>query len=681
MTKEIHYSKEKDIAVLSLDAADKSINTLSADTLTEMSFYLDKIKKDKTIKAVLLISGKKDNFIVGADINAFLDMSEKSAIMLSKHAQKLLDKIADSPKPFIAAINGACLGGGLEVALACHFRIASIDHKTLFGFPEVNLGLLPAAGGTQRLPRLVGVTKALPLLLSGKRINANNAKSMGLIDAVVRTAEELRPSALGFIKNVAMKKRREHPKIHLWSLLPIHFAQKMIQKKTHGHYPAPFAIIDAVKTGILYGFDEGLKKEQRDFGRLMQTEVSKNLIKLFFAQKSHSKDISSSSKDYTLGIVGSGLMGSGIATVSLVNKSRVLLSDNNKDAISRAKKHIYCEFNKRIKKGRISHLEGERFLSNLRVTNNLDDLSKCSAIIEAIFEDLTVKQELLKKLEPVMNKDCIFASNTSSIPIAEIAEHSSIKDRVIGMHYFSPVEKMPLLEIIKTPQTSKETIDKALSLGSLQKKTIIVVNDSPGFYTTRIVAALFDEACLLLLDGVGIKEIDNKLIKLGFPMGPLALIDQVGIDVGYHVSEILYQRLGTRIISANLHMWKELLDNNFLGKKTGIGFYIYNHKKKINPKITDIIAPYKEQNMKKTSRPQQIEERLLLRMVNEAALCLKENVIESEEDGDIGAVFGLGFPPYLGGPFSYINAQGEKTIAKKLEEMTKLFGDRFHKSW
>jgi len=679
---QIKLVQEQNIAILILDSPDKKLNIINPAMLEEISVLYDNINRNDSIKAILLISAKDDNFIAGADIHAFEKMTGQEARALSEQAHALLNKIALSRKPYFAAIHGACLGGGLEVALACHYRVATCE--SLFGSPEVLLGILPAAGGTARLPRLIGMKSALTLLLSGKRIGTKEAYALGLVDLVVRTHEELKASTLGFIHQILLQKKpKKRKRLHLWSLFSLLLAKRITRKKTQGHYPAPLAIIDTIKTGVIKGFEAGLKKESQEFGKLIQSLVSKNLVRLFFAQKARQKTIlkSKDSQTNVIGVIGSGLMGSGIATVSLLHGQRVYINDSDPRALARAQAHIWHEIEHRVSKKRIFPSESRRFISNLTTTDDFQRFSYCNIIIEAIFEDLGVKRKLLERCESVMNETCIFASNTSSIPIAEIAQNSSIKDRIIGMHYFSPVEKMPLLEIIKTNNTSANTLEKAITIGALQGKTIIIVNDSPGFYTTRIVAALFDEACALLLEGYEPKDIDHQLISLGFPMGPLALMDQVGLDVGFHVSEVLEKRLGNRLISVDLGIYKSMIDAHLLGRKTKRGFYLYkNHKKTINPMIEDIIEPYKK-NLSKSYKNANLAERMLLRMVNEAAYCLAEKVITTPEDGDVGAVFGVGFPPYLGGPFQYIKEQGETSISQRLAKLSEIYGQRFSKKW
>ncbi len=687
---QIKLTKEENIAVLTFDNPHKKVNLLDEITLKEMAIYVENINSDPSIQAVLLISGKPDNFIAGADVHQFENISAEQASSLSKNAHALLNKIANSTKPYVAAIHGACFGGGLEVALACHFRIATSDKKTVFAFPEVMLGILPAAGGTQRLPRIIGLQPALELLLTGKRIGPKKAKYLGLLDFVVRTREELESSAIGFIQQVLREKKSpKFKKLFFWSWVTLFFAKRAVLKKTKGHYPAPLAIIEVIKAGI-HGFSAGLRQESQEFGGLIEGPVAKNLIRLFFLQKSHQKDIRAESQKTSIGVAGSGFMGAGIATISLLREQQVLLYNKDNELLAKAEAHIWGEFKKNISKEKITPFEVRRQWSNLTtITSDLQPFSKCDVIIEAIIEDVAAKQELLARCEAVMSNKCIFASNTSSIPIAEIAEHSPFKDRIIGMHYFGPVEKMPLIEIVKTKETSEETLNQALHLAALQKKTVIVVNDGPGFYTTRTIAALFDEAFHLLLEGHSPQEIDHALTKIGFPMGPLELIDQVGLDVGYHVSLILQKRLGPRLISLDLGIYKTMVDAGYLGYKSGKGFYLYvGHKKILNPQIKSIIETQKKHTRTDTPSNADIGERMLLRMVNEAAFCFSEKIILTQEDGDIGAVFGLGFPPYLGGPFQYIKDQGPLNVEQKLNKLFDVHGQRFlqahsinHKHW
>lgn len=669
-----------EIAVITFDSPAGEINIISKAALVELAGLMEKINATDAIKAAVLISAKPKTFIAGADIRELANVKSDSDAkdMISK-AQAFFNSIEASKKPYIAAIHGACFGGGLELALACHYRIGTKDPKTLLALPEVTLGILPAAGGTQRLPRLIGLSSSLELMLSGKQIHSTTAHSMRLFDHLVAQPEELLQSALAFARHAINKPPRKLKALSRWSLIPLWFAALAVKRRSFGLFPAPLAIIDATRVGILHGMAAGSRCEQEQFSKLIKTSVSKNLMKLFFSKRARQKNPfpKTATPIERIGVIGSGLMGSGIAYVSLLHDFHVHLSDSAQSALTHAQALIEKMLSKSVARNKISALEKNRLLSQLAVSTEPTHLSQCDAVIEAIFEDREVKRELLSNLEPHLKPECIFASNTSSIPISQIADKISMKDRVVGMHYFSPVDKMPLLEIIKTKDVSETTLSKAFEIGLRQGKTIILVNDSPGFYTTRIIAALFDEACILLLEGHPPHEIDDRIRRIGFPMGPIALMDEVGIDVGLHVSITLRKHFGTRLIAANLHLCEQMVAMNFLGRKTGKGFYTYDdHRVSLNKNVTRLLKSIEQSA--RSDIP--IEDRLLLRMVNEAAFCLSEGIIESTEDGDIGAVFGVGFPAHRGGPFSYIHDTGKKTVSSDLDRLFSTLGERFVKA-
>ncbi|HXW53461.1 MAG TPA: 3-hydroxyacyl-CoA dehydrogenase NAD-binding domain-containing protein [Myxococcota bacterium] len=681
MTNAFTLERVDEIAVLSFDTPDRPVNVLSKAAFFELNEFHRQILKDKSIKATVIISKKQDNFIAGADIHELANISSApQAEKTIQDAQALFDDIARSKKPYVAAINGVCLGGGFELALACQFRMASLELTTVFGFPEVLLGLLPAAGGNQRLPRRIGLKASLPLLLTGKRIQAKLARHLGLLDAVVNSRDELLPSAIAFAKSTEGKKPAHEIKLRPWDLLVLYVAKNRVRKTSFDLYPAPAAILRGLRAGIMGGFSRGLKQDAHNFAALSQGRVAKNLMRLFFLQKERQKNPYKQVGHpvENIGIVGSGLMGSGIAYVTLLADLPVHLSDNDETALTRAQSNISQLLEKLVKKGRISENHKSRAEAKLSIGIDHAQFKRSDLVIEAIVEDLVAKQQLLKDLEPQLKPDAIFATNTSSLAIREIAAQSSMKERIVGMHYFSPVEKMPLLEVVKAKDTSTSTLFKACDVGLRQKKTIIVVKDEPGFYTTRIIAALFDEASILLLEGNRPQDLDRSMRKIGFPMGPIRVMDEVGLDVGLHVSKNLYDHFGSRLIAADLSLCEKMVEKGFLGRKRERGFYLYNtHGKQENPAWRGLV---KAGQAKSPSDLQALSNRMLWRMINEAAHCLSEGVIESADDGDAGAVFGVGFPPLLGGPFKYIDTVGIRDSAKILDRLQADHGERFKKA-
>ncbi len=682
--------KENGVAVVWMDQPGEKVNKISIDLVDEFKTMLDGLEDDDTVRVIVLISRKPDNFIAGADIEKFKDMtSPAEAEMLSRQGHVLLNRMAAFPKPIVAAIHGATLGGGLEVALACHYRIASDDPQTVLALPEVKLGLLPGGGGTQRLPRLVGLQAALDMILTGKNIYPRQAKKMGLVDDLIHPyglLQAAKRAALELADQPLKRKKRQPLIAELLESTPLtrnvvyKKASELVQKQTWGNYPAPFKIIECVKAGMEKGLAAGVEAETRKFGELVVSPQSRELIQIFLSMTAMKKN---PLKDRVrpvkkIGILGAGLMGAGIANVSSTNGMEVLLKDISYDAVGQGEKVIWQDLDGKVKKNAMSPFQRDVTFSRITGTTDYRGFEKADLIIEAVFEDLELKRKILAETEVSMREDAIFASNTSSLPIGGIAAAAKRPEQVIGMHYFSPVPRMPLLEIIVTEKTADWVRATALDVGIRQGKTVIIVNDGPGFYTTRILAPLLNEALEVLNEGGDIKEIDRAMRQFGYPVGPIALLDEVGIDVGAHVSKVLGPLFAARGAKPNTAM-ERLFHAGYKGRKNNRGFYLYGDqsgkekKKGVNEDIYSFFGGTKRRKFD----AQEIQNRLSLAMINEAALCLQEGILQLPRDGDIGAVFGLGFPPFLGGPFRYIDSLGLLKILSLLEELEKQYGPRF----
>ena len=689
-----HVVKEDDVAFVWLDHPHDKINKISFDLISEFETLLNTLENDDEVKAIILISKKPDNFIAGADIDAFTAIVDATqAEEASRNGNQLLSRLANFSKPVVAAIHGAALGGGLEIALACHYRIASNDPKTILGLPEVKLGLLPGSGGTQRLPRLVGIQKALNIMLTGKNVYPHQAKRMGLVD------ELHHPYGLDIAAKTAAlsligKKPRKANKSTLEKLLEgtsfgrnliLSKARQAVAKSTKGNYPAPLKIIDCVEIGLSKGMQEGLNAESKRFGELMVSPESKQLVNLFFSMNAVKKNpMKEKAKPVEkIGVLGAGLMGSGIAMISANNGMEVVLKDINYDSIGKGTKTIWKELSGKVRKKSLTHFERDLIMSRISGSINQDTLKNANLIIEAVFEDLKLKQTILKETEEISDDNAIFASNTSSLPISDIAKNAIKPEQVIGMHYFSPVHKMPLLEIIKTNQTADWVVATAVETGIKQGKTVIVVKDGPGFYTTRILAPMLNEAILLLEEGGNIEQIDDAMKKFGFPVGPFTLMDEIGIDVCAHVTEVLSKLFAKRGVEGSTKM-KDLFEAGYMGKKNKIGFYRYKDKSKVDfltrkkrKSINPTVYAFFGGVNRKTIDDKDIYQRLTWAMVNEAAYCLQENILNSPRDGDLGAILGLGFPPFLGGPFRYLDSLGSKEVLSIMENLESKYGKRF----
>lgn len=677
------------VAVLLFDTPNRPVNVLSAGLLDEAGPLMREIREDDAVVACVLASAKPDGFIAGADLDEVLAMGAAEAESISRGAHAWLDRVEESRKPFVAAIHGAALGGGLEVALACRFRLATDDPKTVLGLPEVMLGLLPAAGGTQRLPRRIGLQRALPMLLTGKRFRAAQAYRYGLVDALTSPGgllETAAKAALALAKGTLGPPRARRPTAETPLSLPplrawaIGKARAEVLRKTRGLYPAPLEILACVERGLADGLAAGLEEEAVRFARLVASEGGKNLVRLFDAMtalKKAPKGAPAPRPVRRLGVLGAGLMGEGIAAVSL-SLAPVVLKDVSEAGLTRASRSLRKGLDRRLRSGALTRLERDRRWLTLRPTTRPEELAGCDLVIEAVFEDLALKRKVLAEVEAVVAPDAVFASNTSALPIGEIARGAKRPERVVGMHYFSPVPKMPLLEVVVPMGAAPWAVATARAFGVAQGKTVIVVKDGPGFYTTRILGPFVNEAVVLLDEGAAIPELDAALLGFGFPVGPVALLDEVGIDVAAHVSRDLGKAFAARGAAPSATFGK-LFDAGFRGRKNGKGFYRYGAEAPSGGRkeVDREVYAHFGGTERKPMRAADLVDRLVLLMVNEAAWCLQEEVVASPRDADAGAVLGLGFPPFRGGPFRWVDAVGAAEVVARMERLRTLHGERF----
>lgn len=678
----------ENVAVITLDTPGEKVNKLNEQLIDEFSDFLDNLESDDSLEGSLIISGKENNFIAGADIEMFKtrDTADELSYLSWKGHEALL-RIENFTKPIVVGIHGSCMGGGTELALASHYRIVSDHNSTKIGLPEVKLGLLPGMGGTQRLPRLIGIQKALPYLLTGKNMYSYQAGKTGFADEVVHqyAVKEAGIKAVKKLKNEEVshpEKRSVLEKVSESNALgrSIIFGQarKRILNETKGNYPAPPTIIESVEFGYKHGFEAGLKHESKLFGKLAITPESRALVELFFAMNGSKKNpLDEKKRDIKkMGVLGAGLMGSGITEVSIDDGFHVCLKDQELKSAIKGENTIRQNLDKKIDKHIISEFERDEKMSLVHPTETYDAFDEIDLVIEAVYEDLDLKRKIVKEIEDVCHENTIFASNTSSLPISDIAEGAKRPEQIVGMHYFSPVQKMPLMEIIKTEKTADWVVATAFDIGLRQGKNVIVVNDGPGFYTTRILAPYMNEALLLLEEGAKIDDLDNAMKNYGFPVGPVALLDEVGIDVGAHVADTLSDKFEKRGAKTSQKS-KELIDDDYLGRKNKRGFYKYEEGSKKKKDINNEIYKYFGGADRKSFDEKEIQDRLSVMMINEAVLCLQENILQNPTDGDLGAVLGLGFPPFLGGPFRYIDRIGVESFVEMMNTLHSEHGDRF----
>jgi 3-hydroxyacyl-CoA dehydrogenase/enoyl-CoA hydratase/3-hydroxybutyryl-CoA epimerase len=679
------------IAVVTFDLPGEPVNKLTAAVKVEFEALLIRLRDDAEIKGAVLISGKPDTFIAGADIEEFTALTTQAeAERLSFEGQEMVNRVETLPKPVVAAIHGACLGGGLELALACHYRVATDHRKTQLGLPEVQLGLIPGAGGCQRLPRLIGLRAALDMILTGKSERAAKALRLGLADEVVPPSI-LRRTALAATQRLVregLPRRNARGGLQALFLdrtpagrrLVYRGARAQVLKRTGGHYPAPLAALETVRVGLEHGITAGLAEEHHAFGQLAVGDVSRKLVQIFFATTALKKDdgIPSGSASprqiRRLAVVGAGFMGSGIAGTAALN---VEVDTRLKDAdLARVGKGLGAAtaiLQDRLQRRRITRPQFERLSALISGGDTYAGFGRADLVIEAVFEELAVKRKVLADVEAVTRPDTIFASNTSTLPIHDIAAEAQRPDRVLGMHFFSPVEKMPLLEVIPTDRTAPEAIVTAVRFGRRMGKTVIVVNDRPGFWVNRILSPYLNEAGLMVAEGVPIERIDRTATAWGFPVGPIALLDEIGLDVAHKAAETMRAAFGERMKGGNT--LDRMLAAGRLGRKNGRGFYRYRKGRKAGPDgaVHGVLGTRPAEDV----AGELIERRLVYAMLNEAAMACAESVIRSARDGDIGAIYGIGFPPFRGGPLRLIDDLGASRVVSTLHELEDQFGERF----
>ena len=667
----------QNVARIIFDLENEKVNKLSFEILKEFDEKLNIIKDDSSIKALVIDSAKKDIFIAGADIKEIEKLKDEKEVYDSlMEVHQIFNKLENLTIPTIAYINGACMGGGLELALACKYRVITTNPKTKLAFPEIKLGIFPGFAGTIRAPKIIGLVAALDLILTGKTIDAKKAYKLNLADIIFDDAQKEFMLDY-FIKKAiygTIEKRIDFNLLNYAPLNEIVFNKtlKGLLNKVNKDFQAPFVALEVIRATINKEFEDSIKVEAREFAKLAITKESKNMIKLFFLFEKLNKNFEKTQNPISNAVVlGNGVMGKGIIWLfsKYLNDVRLKIRDiSHANEIIKDVSKIYDYL---IKSRKMTKNEVDFKLNKISYTDKFNGFKNFDFIIEAIIEDEETKKDTYKQIENIVNENAIIATNTSSISIEKLASEIKNKENFLGVHFFNPVNLMPLVEVIPTSNTSKETINKVFELLITAGKTPILVGDCAGFIVNRILLPYLNEAAFILEEGSKIEKIDSLIKDFGMPMGPFTLADTVGIDIGYKVAKILNEAYGSRMPIASII--EKMNDAKLLGLKTKAGFYEYDGKDKyVNTHVTSMI-----QNNTKIFEDEQIVQRCIYIMINEASRCLEENIVSDASIIDFAMITGTGFPAYKGGLLSYANEIGLKNILESLRTFEKEYGSRF----
>jgi 3-hydroxyacyl-CoA dehydrogenase/enoyl-CoA hydratase/3-hydroxybutyryl-CoA epimerase len=716
--KNLTYTVEDGIATIVWDMPGRPVNVLSEATLTEFSECIDKAIADDQVKGILITSNKPGMFIAGADLSMLASANSDTAgdsnsagasgsasqsgtsHSKEQRAQQLFDnnlhfnmqlrKLETCGKPAASAINGTALGGGLEVALASHYRVVADDPKIQIGLPECTVGVMPGGGGTQRLPRLIGVMQALPLILQGKRLAPQAAQSMGIVHKVV-PADQLLAEARRWLQE-------EGDAVQPWdksgyripgggpyskSGAPVFMgASAMLQQQTYGNYPAQKAALQSVYEGLQVPLEAALRIESRHFTSLLLHPTARNMIRSLFLsmqelEKGARRPAGIEASDCKkLGVLGAGMMGAGVAYVSALAGIEVVLIDRDVEAAQHGKQYAAKILEKRVQRGRTTTAKMIEVLERIQPSVDYGDLEGCDLIIEAVFEDRKIKADVTQKAEAVIPESAIFGSNTSTLPITGLAEASSRPESFIGIHFFSPVDKMKLVEIILGKDTGERALAVAMDYTRKIRKVPIVVNDSRGFYTSRCFGTYVQEGMALLAEGVAPALIENAGKATGMPVAPLAMADEVSLELAYHIQQQTRKDLGDQWqdTPASRMLEKLVADLDRKGRKNRKGFYDYpeDGEKRLWPGLSDLVKEAEEQ-----PSVELIKQRLLYIQALETARCFEQQVVTDVRDADVGAILGWGFAPWSGGPLSMIDTIGVAEFVAECDQLAATFGSRF----
>ncbi len=681
---------EDSIALITFDMPNEKINKLASHVMKEFHALIHELKARGSLKGAILFSAKKNIFIAGADIReigAAKGIKIQAGKDLLRMGHEIFYDLSHLPFPTCVAMDGVCLGGGMELALACDYRIATLNPKTLLALPEVTLGVMPGWGGSQRMPRLIGAAHALDLICSGRYIGGQEAYEIGLTDDYCQP-EALTQSALQWMKGVIQssewKKRREKLNGPLEmnedeAASVFKIAREKVYNETKGLFPAPMIALEAVQEGSFLSLEEGLKIELEKIDPLIGSEISQNLIHLFFSSEALKKVSWTKNKDIIpksidrVAVLGAGIMGSGIAAANITRKIPTLMKDISQERVEKGVDHCVKILSGRVHKHKMSQGDMNHRLALLTGTQSDEGFKDCNLIIEAVVEDYNVKKQVFAEAEKHLSDTAILASNTTSISINKLSEGIKHKDRFIGLHFYNPVDKMTLVEIIRSQWTSDETVATVVQYVRKIGKTAIVVNDGVGFIVSRLLMLYLSEATILVEEGVDLQTIDRVMTNFGMPMGPLTLLDVIGIDTAYKASQVLIDGFPDRYVHSKV--LELLTENNRLGQKSGMGFYKYKRKKLKGQMDETLFETLKTvRHDKKNPSDEAIRDRMLLPMILEGVRVLEDGVAESVRDVDMSMILGTGFPAFRGGLLRYADSVGIKEIIKRCKPFSDLGG-------
>jgi 3-hydroxyacyl-CoA dehydrogenase/enoyl-CoA hydratase/3-hydroxybutyryl-CoA epimerase len=671
--------RQGDLGILWFDLPGEKVNKFSSPVLRELSSLLDELASTREITKLVIASRKPGIYIAGADVTEFTTVSgaeqAKAYVLLG---QQVFTKLAKLPQVTVAAIDGACLGGGCELALSCDWRVISDSPRAQIGLPEVKLGIFPAWGGTSKLPRLIGLPAALDIILNGKALDGKRAKKVGLVDEVVEPG-----ILIDVAKTFADKGKRKitgRTKFYIeGNPLMRNFifskARKAVLKQTRGQYPAPLKAIDVMSYAMSAGVEKGMLREADEAAALVNNDVAKNLVQLFFLMEESKKDpYTAKPHDISyVGVLGAGIMGGGIAQiVADKTDAEVRMRDINFNAIGGGMKAAAKVWKRKVDRRRMTRGEMARKMARITGTTDWSGFSRADVVIEAVVENLNIKRQVLAEFEALAKPGAIFATNTSTIPITQIAAQAKHPENVVGMHFFNPVDKMPLVEVIRGEKTSDAAMITTAALARKLGKTVVYVNDGPGFVVNRILGPYMNESGFLLEEGNSIESLDKTMVEFGMPVGPMMLLDEVGIDVASKVAGILTEAFGARMQKSTVV--EKLYADGRHGKKNGKGLYLYADGKRQgpDPSVYKVIGVTPH-----PADPKAVLERMLLAMINEASLILEEKIIASAGELDLAMIMGTGFPPFRGGLLRYADNLGLPYIASRLDELSSTVGPRF----